>query len=285
MAGGIQAWPNGKRIAVAVNVLFEAWTEGKAPTYSVQATPLKPGTVDLGGAAWVQYGGRVGVWRVLRTLDRLRIPGTFFTSARCTELYPDAVAEIVRAGHDVAGHGYTQDQIPAYMTPEEERASVRRSVEMLTAATGKPPKGWLSPVLAFTPHTADFLAEAGLEWHSDVTYLDLPHRIHTKHGPIAGIPNSDFTDNRVIRTSPRIYGDVHKGTFDYLYRHEPMALLVLTLHCQFGGRPLMIAVFEEVVRYIAQFPDVWFARHGELARWALDGELDEVTYAARYFAK
>ena len=44
------AWPNGKRIAVAVTVMYETWAEGKAPNYSVQTTHLKPGTVDLAGA-------------------------------------------------------------------------------------------------------------------------------------------------------------------------------------------------------------------------------------------
>ena len=93
-----------------------------------------------------------------------------------------------------------------------------------------------------------------LGWHADVTYIDLPHRVETKHGPIAAVPNSDFTDNRVLRSSPRDLWDVYKGTFDHLYRTEPMSLLVLTLHCHFGGRPMITSVFEEVVRYVQQHP-------------------------------
>ena len=104
-------WPNGKRIAIAVSVMFETWVEGKSPTYSVQTTHLKPGTFDLGGKAWSTYGGRVGVWRVIRTLDRWQIPATFFTNARCAEIYPDAVKQIVASGHELAGHAYTQDQL------------------------------------------------------------------------------------------------------------------------------------------------------------------------------
>ena len=41
-----QAWPNGKKIAVSVTVMFETWSEGAAPNYSVQTTHLKSGTVD-----------------------------------------------------------------------------------------------------------------------------------------------------------------------------------------------------------------------------------------------
>jgi allantoinase len=60
-------------------------------------------------------------------------------------------------------------------------------------------------------------------------------------------------------------------------------MLVLTLHCHFGGRPMITAAFEEVVRYLKQFPDVWFARHEELARWAMDANMPEHTYQERFF--
>ena len=72
-----------------------------------------------------------------------------------------------------------------------------------------------------------------------------------------------------MRASPRDLFDVYKGTFDYLHQNEPMGLLVFTIHCQFGGRPLITAVLQEVLKYMQQSRDVWFARHEELARWAL----------------
>src|ERR1700733_1293159 len=81
-------WPNGKKIAVSVTVMFETWSEGHAPNYSVQTTHLKSGTVDHASKAWSTYGGRVGVWRLIRMLDRLQLPGTFFPNGRSTEDYP-----------------------------------------------------------------------------------------------------------------------------------------------------------------------------------------------------
>ena len=62
-----------------------------------------------------------------------------------------------------------------------------------------------------------------------------------------------------------------------------MSLLVLTLHCQFAGRPIMTSVFEEVANYLKKQPDVWFARHEELADWALAAEENEHTYRSRFF--
>lgn len=278
-------WPNGKRIAVAVTVMYETWSEGKAPQYSVQATHLKPNTVDHAGVKWSTYGGRVGVWRIIKSLDRLGVPATFFTNAACAELYPDSVKQIVRSGHDIGGHAYYQDQLLAYMEPEEQRSTIRKSLDILADVSGKKPTGWLSPVLAFTPETPDFLKEAGLDWHADVTYIDLPHRIETKFGTMAAVPNSDFTDNRVLRSSTLDLFDVHSTTFDYLYENEPMSLLALTLHCQFGGRPMVISAFEKLIKYIAQHDGVWFARHEELAQWALAADLPEHTYQARFFSE
>ena len=277
-----EAWPNGKKVAVSVTVMFETWSEGSAPTYSVQTSHLKSGTVDHASKAWSTYGGRVGVRRLLRLLERHKIPGTFFVNARCTEEYPDAVKAIAAGGHDIAGHAYTQDQLLAYMSPDEQQATIRRSIDLLQACGGRKVTGWGSPVVAFTPETAGFLAKAGLRWTTDVTYVDLPIRMETAHGVIAGVPTTDFSDNRVMRASPRDLYDVYKGTYDYLVAHEPMSLLVLVIHCQFGGRPLITAVLDEILRYIGKSRQVWFARHEELADWALEGNTDEHLYRMRF---
>jgi hypothetical protein len=45
----------------------------------------------------------------------------------------------------------------------------------------------------------------------------------------------------------------------------------------------MSAMLDKLLRYFVQFPGVWFARHRELARWALEGDADEVTNAQRFF--
>jgi peptidoglycan/xylan/chitin deacetylase (PgdA/CDA1 family) len=277
-------WPNGKKVAVSVTVMFETWAEGKAPTYSVQTTHLKSGTIDHAGKAWSTYGGRVGVWRIIGMLDRLGIPGTFFVNARCAEEYPEAVKQIVRSGHDIAGHAYTQDQLLAYMSLDEQEHTIRRSIELLAGCSGKAVTGWGSPVVAFTPETAGFLAKAGLTWTNDVTYADLPLKIRTPHGIIAGVPTSDFSDNRVLRGSPRDLYDAHKSTFDYLAANEGLGLIVLVIHCQFGGRPLITAVIDRLLRDIARSGEVWFARHEELARWALNSDVDEHSYRNRFFA-
>lgn len=268
--------PAGKRVAVCITVLLETWSEGNAPSYSVQTTPLKPGTVNYAGISWASYGAREGVWRILRTLDRHHAPATFFTSARCVEDYPDAVRGVVAAGYDLAGHAYTQDGLLTYMDADEERATIHKSLALLNSVAARPVTGWLSPVLAFTPRTPELLAEAGLIWRSDVNDADLPHAIATRSGQMVAIPNSDFTDNRVLRGSPRDWVDVYTHTIDFLREHEPGSFLAIALHCQFGGRPMMVAALNEILAYYNRLSDVWIVSHETMAQHVLQlGKLKE----------
>jgi allantoinase len=278
-------WPGGKRVAVYLNAQFEVWSPGKAPTYSVQTTSVKKGLTDYGGISWSQYGGKVGVWRVLKVVNQFGLKSTFVANAMCADLFPDALAEIVRSGHDIAGHGIWQNESLPEMAQDEQRHNIRTSLDKIEQATGKRPLGWKSTTTAWTPESIAFLAQEGVLWFSDMKDTDLPRRIRTEHGPIIAIPPSEFTDNRTLHGSPRDYFDVYKGAFDYLYKHEPMSLLNLAVHCHSGGRPLMMAVIAELLEYFSQFPDVWFTTHGEIAQWAMSQDVDEVTYKERFFTR
>ena len=49
------------------------------------------------------------------------------------------------------------------------------------------------------------------------------------------------------------------------------------------GRALIAAVIQELLKYMARSPDVWFTTHAELARWALAADVDEHSYRSRFF--
>jgi peptidoglycan/xylan/chitin deacetylase (PgdA/CDA1 family) len=269
MAHTISHWPDKKKLAVMVTVMFEVWSEGKSPPYSPMTTSLKPGTPDLLGISWSQYGGKTGIWRLLRIFDEVDIKATVCLNAKGAEIFPGAVKEIHKRGHEVAGHSYTQDTILPYLTMAEEKEVVRKCRAIIEKAVGIRPIGWFSPVAAPTAHTADLLAEAGFLWHGDYNDTDLPYVVDTVNGKLVAIAHSDFTDNRTLRSSPRDFYNVYKDTFDYLYKHEAPSLINLTVHCHFGGRPLMSAMLHDLLRYMKGFPDVWFARHDEIAHWTI----------------
>jgi peptidoglycan/xylan/chitin deacetylase (PgdA/CDA1 family) len=273
MKPAITGWPERNKLAVMVTVMFEVWSEGKAPPYSPMTTALRPGTPDLLGISWSQYGGRAGIWRFMRIFDEIGIKATVCLNAKAAEDFPRAVKALHERGHETAGHSYTQDLILPYLSPAEEREVIQRCKRIIEEAVGAAPIGWFSPVAASTAHTADHLAQAGFLWHGDYNDTDLPYVRDTGHGKLVAIAHSDFTDNRTLRSSPRDFYNVYKDTFDYLYRHESPSLINLTVHAHFGGRPMMSAMLYELLRYMKGFPGVWFARHDEVARWTLEQAL------------
>jgi peptidoglycan/xylan/chitin deacetylase (PgdA/CDA1 family) len=278
-------WPNNAKIAVVITCLMENWSGDKGPPFSVQTTSLKPGTHDRAAMTWGRYGSRNGVWRLLKILNEHKAPSTFVANAYSMEIAPDAVAAILKSGHEIAAHSYTQDALMAYLSPEEERAMIQKCVTVFEKLTGAPPKGWLSPVLAPTEHTETLIAEAGLLWYGDYNNIDIPFCVHTENGSLVALPHTDFADHRVLRANPRDWFEVYKDTFDYLYAKERAPYLNITLHCHFGGRPLMAAQLDRILQYVRGFPGVWIVRHDELAQWVMDQRLPEWTNKDRLLEK
>jgi peptidoglycan/xylan/chitin deacetylase (PgdA/CDA1 family) len=279
------SWPNGARIVVAMTCLMENWSGDKGPPFSVQTTSLKPGTHDRAAMTWGRYGSRNGVWRLLKILNEMEVPSTFVANAQSMEIAPAAVERMLKSGHEIAAHSYTQDALMAYLSPDEERQMIEKCIGVFKKLTGAPPKGWLSPVLAPTANTEELIAEAKFLWYGDYNNIDLPFRVETKAGPLVAFPHSDFADHRVLRANPRDWFEVYKDTFDYLYANEPTSLLNITVHCHFGGRPLMAAQIAEILKYIRGFPGVWFVRHDELAQWVVDNNIREWTNEERFFKR
>jgi peptidoglycan/xylan/chitin deacetylase (PgdA/CDA1 family) len=282
MSNGALAWPNGHRVAVVVSVLLETWTEGKSPSYFPRTTPLAPGLKDVAGINWSRFGGNEGIWRLMRNLKDLEVPATLFCNGRSAELWPDAVAAFAKSGHDVAGHGYLQDQTLFSMSAERERETINKTLDILQKAAGKRPTGWVTPIYGFGDNTLDCLAEAKLVWCSDALDASVPYMKQTAAGRMVMIPWSDFVDNRALRASPRIYFDVYKDMFDYLYALEPGALINLGVHSHFGGRPAMAAMFRMILEYFKGHKDVWFVHHHEVAKWMIDQKIEDTAYPRRF---
>jgi peptidoglycan/xylan/chitin deacetylase (PgdA/CDA1 family) len=284
MPQGLFAWPEGKRVAVVVSVLLETWSDGKSPSYFPRTTPLASGQKDVAGINWSRFGGNEGIWRLSRILEGADIRATLFCNGRSAEVWPEAVAAFARAGHDVAGHGYLQDQTLFSMSADGEREAIKMTLDILQKATGRRPTGWVTPIYGWSENTMDYLVEAKLTWASDCLDSTVPRLQKTTSGSIAIIPWSDFVDNRVLRTDPKIYFDVYKNTFEFLNASEPGALLNLGVHSHFGGRPLMSAIFKKTLEYLKGQQDIWFAQHHEVAQWLTEQKADELSYRGRFFA-
>jgi peptidoglycan/xylan/chitin deacetylase (PgdA/CDA1 family) len=186
-------------------------------------------------------------------------------------------------GHELAAHGWAQNEYLHEQGPDGQARTIGRTLDALESAAGRRPGGWLTPVYGGDLHTPGLLARAGFAWHCDVLDASAPRR-EMHHGlPIVGIPWSEFVDNRVLRASPRDYFDAYRGSFDFQYRSEPLALLHIGIHAHFGGRPLVSAMFDEVLRHIRGHEGVWFPTCSELAGFVAAQPVGAFDFRARFF--
>jgi hypothetical protein len=123
--------PQGARMAVTIQVALEAW-QGTTVTGNTIGEPLGQKAVALGVPDWAtvsaqEYGGRTGIWRILDTLGELDVPASVSTSTLVAERWPAVAKAVVDAGHEIVGHGYSQDA-SSDMDAEEDRRVVSGAV-------------------------------------------------------------------------------------------------------------------------------------------------------------
>ena len=124
--------------------------------------------------------------RLLDLFRRHQVEATFFVLGWVADRFPDLVKEITRAGHEVASHGYSH-RLLTFMTPEEFREDLGRSLEVLAKVTSQTVRGFRAPSFSLTPNTlwaVDILRESGIQYDSSV----FPVGLH----PDYGMPDSNL---------------------------------------------------------------------------------------------
>lgn len=109
-----------------------------------------------------------GIPRLLDLFDDYGIQATFFVCGRDLPAHNDAVAEMVRRGHEIANHTYSHPMGFARLSPAEKRAEIGRSHDLLAAAAGQAPVGFKSPGYSFRADQMEILAGLGYLYDSSI---------------------------------------------------------------------------------------------------------------------
>jgi hypothetical protein len=270
-------WPDGKKLALFVNVAFEAWSPGTAPGVSPMGNPLPPGLRDTAAESWGRFGYRRGIWRLLDTLDRLGTAATVMVSGVLTELAPAAVRAVIDGGHEVCGHGWVQEQLPAHLTPDAEAAMIDRCLQALGAA-GAQVSGWISPRCTPGPATFDLLRSRGLSWTGDVFDDDRPYLLPGAGNPLVAIPLTMETNDLPLVMKHGHTPHSFRATFAQavqaaLDSPHPALHLDIAAHAHVGGRVGMAAAFEGAIADVASDPRVWIGTRAQASRLVLAQDL------------
>ncbi len=252
------AWPPGVRCVVNVTLDFDAQLARRA---------LNEPRMELTEG---EFGGRVGIWRLMELCSQHEIGLTMFVPGRICELYPRALIDGARRGFEIASHMWDH-RVPA--DPEAQRDHLRRTTEALTATTGHRPigqraHGWRFDVLAELgyQYVSDYMADDRPYWATaqGATLLNLPFfwalddAMYYKFGWMRGIPNAQ----RIA--DPETVYRIFLAAFERI--HEMGGYMNITLHEMHSGRASRIAMLDRLFTEMRRREGVWFATCAQVVR-------------------
>ena len=205
-----------------------------------------------------EFDVRVGVPRLLDLLAAFDARGTFFVPGHTARCFPETVAQIAGAGHEIAHHGDVHEP-PARLEPAEEAAALDRGLESL-AGCGIRPEGYRAPLWEPSLRTVELLEARGFAYDSSFMATDFrPYRPRIgdavdKNGAWFGresglveLPGSwVFDDWSYFANIPRPGGggptppsqvlEIWTEAIAYATDGTPGAVVVMTLHPQVSGQ-------------------------------------------------
>lgn len=270
-------WPNGARVAVWIIPNIEHFLFDRPSTSITNATTsLVP---DVLNYSWRDYGVRVGIWRMMETMDRYGIKGTVALNSDVCIRYPRIIQEGNRLGWEWMGHGKSNSILINRQTEDEERALIRDVVDTIRKASGKHPRGWLSPALSESNRTLDLLAECGIEYVCNWVNDEQPYPMRVKTGSMISIPYSveinDIPAFVDLKQNAETFGRMICDQFDVLYEDGAKTgrVMAICLHPFLIGHPHRSKYFAQALAHITSRQEVWLTTGGEITDWYVQNYL------------
>jgi peptidoglycan/xylan/chitin deacetylase (PgdA/CDA1 family) len=246
------------------------------------------------------FSGEVGTPRLIELFRRFGIRTTWFVPGHSIETFPEEIAQVVDAGHEIGVHGYSHEN-PIAMTPEQEEAVLDKCIALIEQKFGYKPRGYVAPWWEFSPVTNELLLKKGFKYDHSLMHHDFqPHYVRVgdrwtkidyskkaeawmkplvrgQETDLVEIPASWYLDDlppmMFIKASPNSHGfvnprqleEIWRDQFDWVYREYDYAVFTMTIHLDVSGRPQVLAMHERLFGHISSHPGVRFMAFEEIA--------------------
>ncbi|KAK1926858.1 hypothetical protein DB88DRAFT_475852 [Papiliotrema laurentii] len=283
--------PANRRVLCSFGVDVDA-VSGWLGSYQGQDSP---GDISRG-----MFAGEVGTMRLLKLFKKFNMKTTWFIPGHSLDTFPEQMAAVRDAGHEIGLHGYSHEN-PTAMNPEQQRYILEHTFKQLTEFCGKPPVGSVAPWWEVSKEGTEMLLDKGIIYdhsfhHRDSqcywlrmgdTWKKIDYEQSAqswmeplKRGETTGmveIPaNWDLDDLpplMFIKDSPNSHGFVSpqvieqkwKDHFTYLYQEEGDFILPLTIHPDVSGRPHVLLMLERFITWVNTHEGVEWVTMEEMA--------------------
>lgn len=269
-------WPDGHRLVISISMQFEAGGQPAKGTDSPFPKVDFPDSVpaDLATNTWFAYGYREGIPRMLDLWDRHGVKVTSHMIGDAVKKHPELAREIVKRGHEAAGHGPRWSSQYA-MTRSEEKQFIEQAASMVEEITGQRPIGYNCNWLRRGPNTLSLLQESGYIYHIDDISRDEPFIEQVNGKDFVVVPytlrNNDILLIEGRNYSPDKFLAQIKRDFDQLYVEagSRRRMMSISAHDRISGSPQMVNVWDEFLTYAKSKSGVAFMRKDDIARYAL----------------
>lgn len=212
--------------------------------------------------------------RLLEVFARHGIETTWFVPGITAAQYPESVAAVAAAGHEIANHGHLHEDFGMLPLPEAAGA-IARANETLERVTGVHPLGARLSGNDLDGGCLDILAEQGFlydsslfggysahwarsadSWDSD-GLLHHGERLDLVELPIGSYSHTDFSHFEInaalglpaALANPRQLEQIWVDELDDLDARQPDGFLMLAVHPQTIARGSRLAMLERVIAY------------------------------------
>jgi allantoinase len=266
-----QTLPDGARMAVWVIVNVEEWDIQKTMPRTVLTPPAGGSPMpDIPNWAWHEYGNRVGFWRLLETLDNLKITAALAINGTAIKAYEPISRAAVERKWEFIGHGLTQTNMQHVKNEREDIIATRAEIERVT---GRKPRGWLGPGLTETWETPDLLIEEGFDYVADWVLDDQPVWLKTRTKPILNVPYTqecnDVAMMLIQHHAATEYRNRAIDQFNQIYSDaaDSARIMALVVHPYIMGAPHRSRYFREALEHMRAHKDVVFWTGERIHDW------------------
>ncbi|RYP39853.1 hypothetical protein DL767_001972 [Monosporascus sp. MG133] len=239
------------------------------------------------------FAGTVGTRRLLKLFEKYDMKTTWFIPGHSLETFPEEMAAVRDAGHEIGLHGYSHEN-PKDMSIEQQRDVLDKTYKMLTEFVGKPPRGSVAPWWECSKEGGQLLLDYGIEYDHSMSHHDCqPYYLRTgdkwtcidykkkaeewmkplvkgQETGLVEIPASWYLDDlppmMFIKSSPNSHGfvnprdveDIWRDQFDYCYREYDEFIFPITIHPDVSGHPQVLLMHERLIEYFKKHEGVEF---------------------------
>jgi len=265
-------WPHNARVALWVVPALEWFPLNMAGVPFKPPGAMQTAYPDLRHYTLRDYGNRVGIYRIMKALQKHGIPATVAVNAAVAVRYPALIQQCNQQGWEIMANGLDMDHLHhGGLSADEEKKWVDQTLSILRKASGQAVRGWLSPAKSESFNTPDILAAAGLDYVCDWVNDDMPYPMHTTSKTLVAMPHPiDIDDYTILVNNHHTENDFRDQLidhFDVLYKEsatEGGRIMPISLHPWVIGQPYRIKAFEEALAHIMSHKDVWAATGSQI---------------------